>query len=318
MWIPVKLCSLGLAALTAVVSAPQQKDFDVTLSVPADFARIGELVTLKLEIKANADAKLDSGLLNGASVEVSVNGGQGKRIGVRSTKTVDVKKGSKISVQVPVDIGRLIEASESTAQTVVEFRIPGTKEAHKVTFVRDFKGVDVGQLDLAKTRVALVTNFGTMVVKFRPDKAPNTVKNFIKLAKERYYDGTRFHRVLRGFMIQGGDPNTRDDNPMNDGQGGPGYQIDAEFNDIKHVRGVLSMARSGDPNSAGSQFFVMHGKAPHLDGKYTAFGRLESGLDVLDRITDIPVKRQPGGMETSRPTQDVWLIRAIVLGVTKS
>ncbi|HMQ23145.1 MAG TPA: peptidylprolyl isomerase, partial [Planctomycetota bacterium] len=167
------------------------------------------------------------------------------------------------------------------------------------------------------TKVALVTDFGTMVVGFRPDKAPKTVENFVKLSLSGFYDGTYFHRILKGFMIQGGDPNTKDDNPGNDGQGGPGYRVDAEFNDIRHERGVLSMARSQDPNSAGSQFFVMHGVAPHLDNSYTAFGKLTDGLDVLDRIASIEVTRSPGSMEQSSPTKTVWLRRAIVLGVMK-
>jgi peptidyl-prolyl cis-trans isomerase B (cyclophilin B) len=155
-----------------------------------------------------------------------------------------------------------------------------------------------------------------MEVSFRPDKAPGHVKNFIKLAKDGFYDGTRFHRVLKGFMLQGGDPNTRDNDPSNDGMGGPGYSINAEFNDIKHDKGVLSMARSTDPNSAGSQFFVMHARSPHLDNQYSAFGQVEKGLEVIDTIANIETAMSGGG-ERSRPVKDVWLKRAVVLGVTK-
>lgn len=120
-----------------------------------------------------------------------------------------------------------------------------------------------------------------------PDKAPNTVNNFISLVKSGFYDGLIFHRVINGFMIQGGDP-------LGIGTGGPGYTIKGEFrmngfaaNDIKHVRGVLSMARAANPNSAGSQFFIMHMNAAHLDGQYAAFGKVIEGMDVVDEIASV-------------------------------
>ena len=119
-----------------------------------------------------------------------------------------------------------------------------------------------------------------------PEIAPNTVNNFISLVQKNFYDGIIFHRVIRGFMIQGGDP-------TGTGMGGPGYGIDGEFtqngfkNDLKHTKGVLSMARAMDPNSAGSQFFIMHQNSPHLDGSYAAFGKLVEGLDVVDKIAQV-------------------------------
>lgn len=122
-----------------------------------------------------------------------------------------------------------------------------------------------------------------IVAELYPDKAPNTVNNFIALASKGFYDGLIFHRVIKGFMIQGGDP-------MGKGVGGPGYSIFGEFrqngfdNDLRHTRGVLSMARSMMPNSAGSQFFIMHADAPHLDGAYAAFGKVIEGMDVVDEI----------------------------------
>jgi peptidyl-prolyl cis-trans isomerase B (cyclophilin B) len=144
-----------------------------------------------------------------------------------------------------------------------------------------------------------------MVAEFWPEVAPKTVENFKKLARQGFYDGTAFHRIIKGFMIQGGDPNTKD--PAKEaeyGMGGPGYSIKAEFNDRKHVAGVLSMARSADPDSAGSQFFIMLGAAPHLDHKYTAFGKLIKGEDVLKKIGDTPVTRTARG-EPSKPKQRV-------------
>ena len=145
-----------------------------------------------------------------------------------------------------------------------------------------------------EAEVAVIeTSEGTMVMEFWPEVAPRTVENFKKLARQGFYDGTCFHRVIKGFMIQGGDPLTKDESQKARwGTGGPGYTIKAEFNSRQHVRGVVSMARRSDPDSAGSQFFICHGDAPHLDGRYTAFGRLIKGEDVLDRIANTPTDAQ--------------------------
>ena len=139
---------------------------------------------------------------------------------------------------------------------------------------------------MSDSEVAVIkTSEGEMVVEFWSEVAPKTVENFKKLAREGFYDGTAFHRVIKGFMIQGGDPLTKDESQQNRwGTGGPGYKVKAEFNEKSHARGVLSMARSQDPNSAGSQFFICHGDAKFLDRQYTAFGQLIKGEDVLDKI----------------------------------
>jgi peptidyl-prolyl cis-trans isomerase B (cyclophilin B) len=134
----------------------------------------------------------------------------------------------------------------------------------------------------------LDTGEGRIVLMFFPDKAPNTVKNFKKLVAKGFYNGTKFHRIIPGFMIQGGDPNTKNQPQDTWGQGGPGYSIDAEFNDIHHGKGILSMARSSDPNSAGSQFFIVVGEAPFLDHQYTAFGKVVTGMEVADKIVNGP------------------------------
>jgi len=143
------------------------------------------------------------------------------------------------------------------------------------------------------------TSEGSMVVEFWSDLAPKTVENFKKLAREGFYDGTAFHRIVKGFMIQGGDPLSKKDDPSV-GTGGPGYQIKAEFNKKPHVRGVLSMARSQNPDSAGSQFFICLGDARFLDGQYTAFGALVKGDDVLGIIGNTPTT-EGGGGEKSKP-----------------
>ena len=158
-----------------------------------------------------------------------------------------------------------------------------------------------------KEVAVLETSAGTMVLEFWPDVAPKTVENFKKLARDEFYDGTAFHRIIKGFMIQGGDPLTKDpSNAARFGTGGPGYQIKAEFNKRPHVRGVISMARSRDPNSAGSQFFICLDKAPFLDGQYTTFGKLIKGDDVLGKLGDSPVTMSRSG-ERSQPVGRVEL-----------
>ena len=148
------------------------------------------------------------------------------------------------------------------------------------------------------------TGEGEMVVQFWTEAAPNTIENFKKLARAGFYDGTTFHRIVKGFMIQGGDPNTKDlAKESSYGMGDPGYKIKAEFNDHSHERGVLSMARSSDPDSAGSQFFICLGNVRRLDHQYTTFGKLIKGDDVLGKIGDTEVVSANG--EKSKPTKRV-------------
>jgi peptidyl-prolyl cis-trans isomerase B (cyclophilin B) len=159
------------------------------------------------------------------------------------------------------------------------------------------RAADPADSAAAKTddpEVAVInTTEGAMVIQFWTDAAPKTIANFKKLAKEGNYDGTCFHRVIKGFMIQGGDHLTKD--PTKEaswGTGDPGYKVDAEFNDHSHVRGVISMARSSDPNSAGEQFFICHGNPTQLDHQYTTFGKLIKGDDVLEKIATTPTHPQ--------------------------
>jgi len=156
----------------------------------------------------------------------------------------------------------------------------------------------VNPADYAGLVAEIQTNKGTMVLVFRADKAPNHVKNFVDLARKGFYDGLKFHKIKPGYIIQGGDP-------KGDGSGGPGYQIKAEFNDLPHVRGSLSMARAGHPDSAGSQFFICHAAAPNLDGKYTVFGMLVKGMDTLDAIA---ATGSPGGV----PGETVTISKVVI------
>ncbi len=150
----------------------------------------------------------------------------------------------------------------------------------------------------------IVTNQGNIDLEFFPDKAPLHSFAFITRAESGYYDGATFHRIIKNFMIQGGDPNSKDDNPANDGQGGPIVNIPHEFNDTKHEPGILSMARVSDVNAgAGSQFFIMHGTSPNLDNQYTAFGKVVNGTDIVDKIAN--VKTGPN----DRPEKPVVITR---------
>ena len=163
--------------------------------------------------------------------------------------------------------------------------------------------------DNANPNATLVTSKGEMKIELWPDIAPGTVENFTKLANDGFYDGTCFHRIMAGFMIQGGDPQTKDET-LEDlwGTGGPRHTIKAEFNDRPHVRGVISMARSASPDSAGSQFFVCLDNASFLDGQYTAFGALSDGDDTLGSIGATPVGPSNSG-ENSKPKERVEVTR---------
>ena len=156
---------------------------------------------------------------------------------------------------------------------------------------------------MANEVAVIKTNQGEIVISFWPDVAPKTVENFKKLAKSGFYDGTAFHRIIKGFMIQGGCPNTKAGARGMPGTGDPGYKLNAEFNAKPHVRGVISMARSSHPDSAGTQFFIVHGDARFLDRQYTAFGQLVAGDDVLERIATVPVSGSGG--EKSQPVERI-------------
>ncbi len=159
---------------------------------------------------------------------------------------------------------------------------------------------------MSMTKAIIETKFGNITLKFFPDVAPGHVKNFIDLAKKGFYDGTTFHRVIPGFMIQGGDPNSKNPDRRTHGQGGPGYTIKAEFNDRPHKRGTLSMARAQNPDSAGSQFFICVKDAPFLNRQYTVFGEVESGMEAVDKIVSQP--RDPNDNPNERIEMKVKIV----------
>ena len=179
----------------------------------------------------------------------------------------------------------------------------GSVFAQQMTVEKEYSLEEIAEM---KSKAVLITtNTGTLMIELFPEDAPNTVANFLKLIESGYYDDIVFHRIIPGFMIQGGDPNTK--GPDSDrslwGQGGPGYTINEEFNTIQHDRGIISMARSNNPNSAGSQFFIVHNDSNHLDGQYTVFGRLVPGVPQgLDKIAKIPTNNQDQPIEASDAT----------------
>lgn len=153
--------------------------------------------------------------------------------------------------------------------------------------------------DMKKMVAVIETNFGTIKFKFFPEQAPNHCRNFIKLAQMGFYNNLTFHRVIKGFMIQGGDP-------RGDGTGGPGWTVKAEFNNLPHLKGTVSMARAQDPNSAGSQFFICLDRQEFLDGKYTVFGQVISGQEVVDQIGSLPTDHR------DKPLRDAVMQRVYI------
>ena len=273
-------------------------------------------VELRLSLQVDAEAQLPGDVLTATKLKVKVDDQAPTSIDQPGKGgTVALAAGTRIERVLSFPATRFVPSSDglSVATVVVEWDgLPGASCMFKVA--PDTSKVDLAALDLEKTQVVLVTNYGEMRLSFRHDKAPKHVENFLKLCKERFYDGTKFHRVIRDFMIQGGDPNSKDDSkPETWGSGGPGYTLNLEASDLRHLRGTLSMARTNDPNSAGSGFFIMHKDNPGLDGQYSAFGNLVEGMDTLDRIATTLV----GGPQRSTPVQPVILHEAIVLPVKK-
>jgi peptidyl-prolyl cis-trans isomerase B (cyclophilin B) len=177
-------------------------------------------------------------------------------------------------------------------------------QGHAQQSPKNFSAQEIKKM--STTKALIETKFGNITLKFFPDVAPGHVKNFIDLAKKGFYDGTTFHRVIPGFMIQGGDPNSKNPDKRTHGQGGPGYTIKAEFNDRPHKRGTLSMARAQNPDSAGSQFFICVKDAPFLNKQYTVFGEVESGMEAVDKIVSQP--RDPNDNPNERIEMKIKIV----------
>ena len=270
-------------------------DAKVTVDAPSYYVA-GQAFKVRLNLEAPADgAKLEGWQLHQTAFSVD-----GKPLGEKANlDPLELKAGEKKTIE--LDLGQMLKAT-------ADFELAwGTQPAKKVRVLegapKDLKFMDATAMpaaELAKYWVLLSTNRGDILVEFWPDVAPNHVRNFLDLSSSGFYDGVTFHRVIPGFMIQGGDPD-------GNGTGGGPRKLKAEFNQKKHVRGVLSMARSADPNSASSQFFIMHADSPHLDGQYSAFGIVVSGMEAVDKIVNAP--RGAG----DRPNVPQVINRALVI-----
>ena len=306
--------ALAFLCLTTLVPAQEAK-IEASLEALRSIVAPDGTLKCRLTVLAKEDTEIDSIILGGADLQIYL--GEKRLPGIEEKRpgTVWVKAGTQVVRVLSISMERVMAGIPGDDMATLNLRWPGLPGASiEVRVIPDQRSLDLDTLDLAKTKLRLVTNHGDMVLQFRPDKAPNHVRNFIKLAKQGFYNGSRFHRVIRGFMVQGGCPNTKEGAEGLPGTGDPGYKIDAEFNDIAHVRGTLSMARSsGDVNSAGCQFFICHDRAASLDGEYSAFGSLDTGFDVLDEIAGVRV----GGRKGETPVEPVHLYAAIVIPAFK-
>jgi peptidyl-prolyl cis-trans isomerase B (cyclophilin B) len=287
------------------------------LETSLDVVPVGGRFKVTLVAEFKRQVQVSQTLLGGHFLLTYINERQSRTAEKVLEGLCTIAAGTVLQRTVDVDLAAVFKGEkidDNARLTVVWSGVPGATST--VQLIPDQTGLDLDTLDLAKSKVKLMTNFGEMVVTFRPDKAPGHVRNFVKLAKDGFYNGTKFHRVIKGFMIQGGCPNTKKGAGGMPGTGDPGYKIQAEFNDLKHVRGVLSMARSTDPNSAGCQFFIMDGDNPGLDGSYTIFGMLESGFETLDKIVSVRVRPTQRG-EVSDPVEPIELRAVVVVPYVK-
>lgn len=297
--------------LSLASTVPCQQGLEVKLRAESEFVSATGSAKLSLSVFVKEDTKVPAALLSGLQIKTTVNGKAGPTLRRPASGTIKLTKGTRLVRPLSIDMNRVLASFKDSGIARVTFEWIGIEGVSTVVQVApDLKGVDIETFDLAKTRVTLLTNYGEMELKFYPDKAPNTVKNFIKLAKNGFYDTSGFHRVIPGFMIQGGCPNSKPGAEGVAGTGSPGYKIKAEFNDIRHVRGVISMARSSHPDSAGCQFFICHAPASNLDDKYTGFGELVKGHDVLDKIASV-------ACNGSKPVEPVRIKKMVVKPVFK-
>ena len=280
--------------------APQ--DVSSSMSAPASYVAGTSYTVEVVHTTGSEGATVDAWRLSTAVLEVD-----GKPLGERAAGQLSLPPNSTVTMS--LDVTAMVPSKPFT----LTMAGGETKQAVEV-FEPVPEGLNFMEMpaeELGKYQVLLVTNKGNMRVEFLPEKAPNHVRNFLDLSYSGFYDGILFHRVSPSFMIQGGCPNTKTANRGSWGTGRGPRMLDAEFNDTKHVRGILSMARGGSPNSASSQFFVMTKDSLFLDNQYSAFGRLLSGWDALDSIAKANGQRGPDG--TVKPTDPQRIEKAVVL-----
>jgi len=287
------ILAIGLVLFFSLPAAGVE-DIKVSFEMISPSPMAGEDVRLKITLHSESGRGFTPAMLDSACFHVEMGDGTIITPRKEGLKRSPVLLGGNITISRKVNVGPLLEVEG--CDTVRAWWDYKDLSSEKISF-------GLFQWPLDKIETVIETEMGVMVAEFFPHKAPRTVGNFVRLAEEGFYDGLSFHRVIPDFMIQGGCPN-------GEGTGGPGYTIAAEFNDTPHERGVLSMARGESVDSAGSQFFIIHADSPHLDWNYTAFGRLVSGFDVLDKITAVETTTNPFiASEQSRPVKPPRIVK---------
>lgn len=305
------LAAVFAICLCVVASAQEIPGVRLTLTAPSIVAAQGD-VSLRLLIQVTEDCAVPAQLLTGANLTVR-NDGQPHKPVVQKGKggPVQLLKGTQIQRMLTFPAATFLtnpDVGEVVTIAVGWQGLIGVDCTFKVA--PNTKNIKLDELDLNKTEVMLVTNYGDIHLAFRPEKAPKHVKNFIKLCLQGFYDDTKFHRVIKNFMVQGGCPFTKDDDLRKKwGSGGAGYNMKLEASDLRHLRGTLSMARGDGNDTASSGFFIVHKDSAHLDGLYSAFGNVVKGMDTLDRIAHVRL----GGPTNSAPVEPVILQAAVVL-----
>lgn len=291
------------ALLPALLSlVPAFGDVQATVEMPSAHLP-GGAFAVKVVYSAAEAGQLEGWRLGAGAFELN-----GKALGERPAGApIALPAGAKITVE--LDLAAYLPSDSNFSLALAG------KEPTQVTVIKaapaGIKFLDLAPADLAQYQVLLQTDLGDMTVQFFPNEAPNHVRNFLDLCATGFYDGVGFHRVSPTFMIQGGDPNTKSPNSASWGTGSGPRQLNAEFNKIHHERGILSMARSTNPNSASCQFFVMTKESGFLDNQYSVFGKLVSGLDTLDKIANSKGKAGPDG--TVKPDVLPRIKKAVVL-----
>jgi len=299
----------GAALLPGTAGPPEGKGLSVllrpALSHWTSILSRGEKILMEVDVPGPAPARADQALLSGNALHCGIFGPVRP---IPAGPEVPLAPGTRLlrRLAVPAEWFRLPEKAGALDLPAAEiyWKSPGIR-----TRSRPFLYLDE---DIRRARVSMETSLGKMEFVLEPDKAPDHVKNFLRLVRAGFYDGTLFHRVIKDYIVQGGDPNTKDDDPSNDGRGGPPWRLEPEFSCLPHVHGALSMARDmRNPASAGSQFFIVAAgrEQPALNCKFTVFGRLVSGDDTLERIASVPV----GGPSGTTPKTPVVLEKARIV-----
>lgn len=298
----VIIAGLTFACVAPVTETPTEKreadllDMKAELNLVSPYITAGRDARFLIEISSSSGFGMNPSMLDASCFRVRLESGEVLTPGGGELVSRLFDLGSNASISRAVDLKSVLKGLK-TQDIEVWWEFGELKS--------EIVSARVYEWDLKEIEAVIQTTKGEMVLRFFPDKAPVTVKNFVDLSLKGFYDGLKFHRVVPGFMIQGGCPS-------GDGTGDPGYFIPGEFSDISHERGVISMARSEDPDSAGCQFFIMHQDNPGLDGLYAAFGKMVSGFEALDDLANVDTQHQRSSNEKSRPSERLGIDKIII------